>query len=96
MHVLRSPKPRPTYFQKFKSKSTKLGNTDFGFLQVETPRPSEDQRTTKTVDALLDSVTLHENNGNAKNTDPKQLKLVTGDAKKASVEDDTTMKTIEI
>jgi hypothetical protein len=73
-----------------------LRNIDFEFLQVETPRPSEDQRTTKTVDALLDTVTLDDNKENAKNGDPKKLKLVTGDAKKANVEDDTTMKTIEI
>jgi len=66
-------------------------------VEVETPRPSEDQKTTKTVDAMLETVTLDDNKENAKAEDPvKPLKIITGEPKKASVEDDTTMKTIEI
>ena len=66
-------------------------------VEVETPRPSEDQKTTKTLDAMLDAVTLDDNKENAKNGEPvKSLGLVNGDDKKATVEDDTTMKTIEI
>jgi len=49
------------------------------------------------VDALLDTVTLDDNKENAKTGDStKSLKLGNGDAKKATVEDDNTMKEIEI
>ena len=66
-------------------------------VEVETPRPSEDQKATKTVDSLLDKVTLDDNKENAKTGDPvKNVDLVNGNAKKATVEDDSTMKTIEI
>jgi cell wall assembly regulator SMI1 len=65
-------------------------------VEVETPRPSEDQKTTKALDTLLERVSLDDNKENAKSGAPeKKLDLAT-DAKKASVEDDTTMKTIEI
>lgn len=66
-------------------------------VEVETPRPSEELKATKTVDSLLDKVTLDDNKENAKTGDPvKNVDLVNGDAKKATVEDDSTMKTIEI
>jgi cell wall assembly regulator SMI1 len=66
-------------------------------VEVETPRPSEDQKGTKNMDAMLEAVSLDDNKDNAKTGDQaKTLGLVNGDAKKASVEDDTTMKTIEI
>ena len=66
-------------------------------VEVETPRPSEDQKGTKTMDAMLEAVSLDDSKENAKTGDTvKALGLVNGDAKKATVEDDTTMKTIEI
>jgi cell wall assembly regulator SMI1 len=66
-------------------------------VEVETPRPSEELKATKTVDSLLDKVTLDDNKENAKTGDPvKNVDLVNGNAKKATVEDDSTMKTIEI
>ena len=66
------------------------------FWQVETPRPFEDQKTTKTVDAMLEEVTLVDKKKNATARDSvKPLKIVTGDTTQASV-GDGTMKTIEI
>ena len=65
-------------------------------VEVETPRPSEDQKT-KNLDSLLDKVTLDDNKENVKTGDPvKKVDLADGAAKKATVEDDSTMKEIEI
>ena len=65
-------------------------------VEVETPRPSEDQKT-KSLDSLLDKVTLDDNKENVKTGDPaKKVDLANGTAKKATVEDDPTMKEIEI
>lgn len=69
-------------------------------VEVETPRPrvSDDVKKNETLDSLLEPVTLDDNKENAKAGDSnvKGLGLTNGSAKKASVEDDTTMKTIEI
>jgi cell wall assembly regulator SMI1 len=66
-------------------------------VEVETPRPSEDQKTTKTVDALLERVSLEDNKENATRGEPGEtLKPITGEAKKATIENEATMKTIEI
>ena len=66
-------------------------------VEVETPRPSEDQKTTKTLDLLVDKVSLDDNKEQTKAGDSaKNVDLVNGNAKRATVEDDSTMKTIEI
>lgn len=69
-------------------------------VEVETPRPSEDETKNKTLESLLEPVTLDDNKENAKSGDSNSklqgLGLVNGTAKNATVEDDTTMKTIEI
>jgi hypothetical protein len=69
-------------------------------VEVETPRPSEDQKSNKTLETLLEPVTLDDNKENAKvgesESKPQGLGLVNGNGKKATVEDDSTMKTIEI
>ncbi|EPE29902.1 hypothetical protein GLAREA_01062 [Glarea lozoyensis ATCC 20868] len=66
-------------------------------VEVETPRPSEDTKA-KTLDTALESVSLEDNkeNSNAGDANTTSLGLANGTAKKATVEDDTTMKTIEI
>lgn len=66
-------------------------------IEVETPRPSEDQKQNKTVEALLEPVTLDDDKENMKNGDSnvKGLGLLNGSAKKATAEEDT-MKTIKI
>ena len=62
-------------------------------VDVETPRPSEDQKPNKTLESLLEPVSLDDDKAGDSNT----KKVVTnGNAKKATVEDDNTMKTIEI
>jgi len=70
-------------------------------VEVETPRPSEDEvKKNKTLESLLEPVALDdkENSGDGdSNSKPQGLGLVNGSAaKKATVEDDNTMKTIEI
>ena len=66
-------------------------------VDVETPRPSEDQKQSKTLEALLEPVSLDDDKENTK-TGSSNLKnvMTNGSAKKASVEDDNTMKTVEI
>lgn len=66
-------------------------------VEVDTPRPSEDQKQNKTLDSLLEPITPitpigEESSKKAENVN----NLVNGTVKKATVEDDTTMKTIEI
>jgi cell wall assembly regulator SMI1 len=66
-------------------------------VEVETPRPSEDK--SKTMEAALESVSLDENKENSPTKSVKSttgLGLTNGTPKKATVEDDTTMKTIDI
>ncbi|TVY15987.1 Glucan synthesis regulatory protein [Lachnellula arida] len=71
-------------------------------VEVETPRPSEDEvKKNKTLESLLEPVTLDDDKENSKSVDlnskPQGLGLVSGSAgKKATAEDDNTMKTIEI
>ncbi len=67
-------------------------------VEVETPRPSEEEKSNKkTLEALLEPVTLDDDKENAKvgDTITKSRGLTNG-AKNATVEDETTMKTIEI
>ncbi|TVY58592.1 Glucan synthesis regulatory protein [Lachnellula suecica] len=71
-------------------------------VEVETPRPSDDQsKQSKTLDALLEPVTLDDDKENSKsgdsNSKPQGLGLISGTPKKATVEeDDATMKDVEI
>ncbi|KAH8682993.1 hypothetical protein BGZ60DRAFT_427468 [Tricladium varicosporioides] len=67
-------------------------------VEVETPRPSEDRKPSKNLEALLEPVSLEDNKENVKAGDSPSagLGLANGTAKKATVEDDSTMKTIEI
>jgi len=67
-------------------------------VEVETPRPSEDVQKNKTLEALLEPVSLDADKENTKTEDSetKGQGLTNGNTKKATVEDDTTMKTIEI
>jgi cell wall assembly regulator SMI1 len=66
-------------------------------VEVETPRPSEEQKQTKTLDSLLETVTLDDNEEDTKNEDPvKDTDSVDESTKKETVKDDSTMKTIEI
>jgi len=67
-------------------------------VEVETPRPSEDQKSNKTLEALLEPVSLDDDKENTKTGDynAKNLGMANGSAKKTTVEDDNTMKTIEI
>lgn len=67
-------------------------------VEVDTPRPSEDQRDSKgkkALESLLERVSLDGDKENSKNGEAN-VPLVNGNGKKATVEDDTTMKTIEI
>ena len=67
-------------------------------VEVETPIASGDKQS-KTLEALLEPVSLDDDNKeNAKGGDgnANSVELMNGNAKKAIVEDDTTMKTIEI
>ncbi|KAI9049543.1 hypothetical protein LZ554_006571 [Drepanopeziza brunnea f. sp. 'monogermtubi'] len=71
-------------------------------VEVETPRPSEDtretQKQTKALESLLQSATLDDDNKENKKVElnVQTTELTNGALKKATVEDDTTMKTIEI
>jgi cell wall assembly regulator SMI1 len=69
-------------------------------VEVETPRPSEDRKHNKTLQSLLDPVTpitpVDDKEIPKGVESTKSVDLVNGTAKKATVEDDTTMKTIEI
>lgn len=70
-------------------------------VQVETPRPSEDQKSNKTLDSLLEPITPatpDDTKENAKSEIAlgKTVALPNGISKKATVEDDATMRTIEI
>ncbi|KAG9235290.1 1,3-beta-glucan biosynthesis protein-like protein [Amylocarpus encephaloides] len=67
-------------------------------VEVETPRPSEDQKGNKTLEALLEPVSLEENKEDnpAKEPSDTGLGLTNGSAKKATVKDDAAMKTIDI
>jgi cell wall assembly regulator SMI1 len=66
-------------------------------VEVETPRPSEDTKA-KSMEAALESVSLEDNKENSKTGvgNAASLGLTNGTPKKATVEDDTTMKTIDI
>ena len=68
-------------------------------VEVETPRSSGDKQS-KALEALLEPVSLEDDKENTKSgvVNANGLGLVNGTvaAKKAAVEDDTTMKTIEI
>ncbi|KAE8450092.1 hypothetical protein EG329_006873 [Mollisiaceae sp. DMI_Dod_QoI] len=67
-------------------------------VEVETPRPSEDRRESKgkkTLESLLERVSLDGDKENSKNGEAN-VPLVNGNGKKATVEDDNAMKTIEI
>ncbi|KAH8597991.1 hypothetical protein B0O99DRAFT_650383 [Bisporella sp. PMI_857] len=67
-------------------------------VEVETPRVSGDKQS-KTLEALLEPVAIddeNKENPNTEGSDIKGLGLTNGSAKKATVEDDNTMKTIEI
>jgi cell wall assembly regulator SMI1 len=66
-------------------------------VEVETPRPSEDK--SKSLEAALESVSLDDNKENSPTKSINSttgLGLTNGTPKKATVEDDATMKTIEI
>lgn len=75
-------------------------------VEVETPRPSEDLQKSakkpkspeqeKALESLLEPISLDDNKENAKTSEVKTSELPNGDAKKAKVEDDDGMKTIEI
>ena len=70
-------------------------------VEVETPRSAIVEDVTKkndTLDALLAPVSLDDNKENPPNndSDAKGLRLTNSNAKKATAEEDTTMKTIEI
>jgi cell wall assembly regulator SMI1 len=66
-------------------------------LELDSPRPSEDQKQ-KTLESLLEPVTLDDNKENTKLGDinSEEKTVLNGNTKKATVEDDTAMKTIEI
>jgi hypothetical protein len=66
-------------------------------VDVETPRPSEDQKPNKTLESLLEPVSLEDDKENTKAGDSNTKKaLPNGKSKMATVEDDDTMKTVEI
>ncbi len=67
-------------------------------VEVETPRPSEDRKQNKTLESLLEPFTPDgsKENGKSEVALGKSISLSNGVAKKNTVEDDTTMKTIEI
>jgi len=67
-------------------------------VEVETPRPSEDQKQNKALESLLAPVTLDDDKENSKSgpLNATGLGLMSGNAKQATVEDDATLKTIEI
>lgn len=70
-------------------------------VEVETPRPSEDHKPAKVLHSLLEPVTPItpiDDKENAKNGESsgKNIDLGNSTAKKATVEDDTAMKTIHI
>lgn len=71
-------------------------------VEVETPRPSDDVRSSpeqkKTLESLLEPVSLEDDKENTTNGDVavKTTSLTNGAPPKATVEDDSTMKTIEI
>ncbi|KAI6715007.1 hypothetical protein PZA11_002824 [Diplocarpon coronariae] len=78
------------------------GVKDEKLVEVETPRPSEDtrdlQKQTKMKQALLEPVSSEDDNKENKKSEltVNTTGLANGTTKKATVEDDTTMKTIEI
>ncbi|CAG8981330.1 hypothetical protein HYALB_00005130 [Hymenoscyphus albidus] len=68
-------------------------------VEVETPRPSEDQKGNKTTDTLLPAspaLSSDKEDRKASEASPTGLGVTSGTAKKPEVDDDTTMKTIEI
>jgi cell wall assembly regulator SMI1 len=83
------------------SASIKVHTTNIApekLVEVETPRPSEDQKSpNKALEALLSPVSLEDNKENTKNSDANvKHQALSNGSKQATVEDDTTMKTIEI
>jgi cell wall assembly regulator SMI1 len=65
-------------------------------VEVETPRPSEDQKPNKALESLLEPVSLEDDKENTKAGDSNTKGMANGSAKKATVEDDNAMKTIKI
>lgn len=73
-------------------------------VEVETPRPSEDQKENKSLDALLEPATPISSDSDKQPSKKEESTVkvtplgtnVNGATKKAAVEDDTMMKTIEI
>lgn len=65
-------------------------------VEIETPRPSEDIRQpSKTLESLLEPISLDDDKENTK-LNGESPAVGNGNTKKATVEDDTTMKTIDI
>lgn len=65
-------------------------------VEVETPRPSEDIRQPiKALESLLEPISLDDNKENT-NSNGKSPAIGNGNTKNATVESDTTMKTIDI
>jgi len=68
-------------------------------VEVETPKPItvEEVKKNETLESMLEPVTLDDSKENPPSSENiKGLGLTNGSAKKATVEEDTTMKTIEI
>lgn len=72
-------------------------------VEVDSPKPLEDQKQNKVLESLLESVALDDSNKDTKNKDTSTIEEVTliddgdgNESKKATVEDEATMKTIEI
>ena len=67
-------------------------------VEVDTPQSMHDPKPNKALDSLLERVSLDNDKENTKTGDsnPTPKSLPNGNSKKATVEDDTTMKTIEI
>ena len=69
-------------------------------VEVDSPKPMEDQKQSKVLESLLEPVTLEDSKDETKrNEAPAEAATLIDDSdssKKATVEDETTMKTIEI
>jgi len=67
-------------------------------VEIETPKSAVDVKANKTIEALLEPAPADDDKENTKVEDSESTptKLSNGNGKKAMVEDETTMKTIEI
>lgn len=67
-------------------------------VEVDTPKSATDAKQSKTLESLLEPVSPDDNKENLKSGDSEATPsdLLSGNAKKAMVEDETNMKTIEI